>query len=87
VQWYEAAEAAEAAAAEAAAAEAGDPAGYGLPWAGSLSANLLLMRRTLWRTRREVVTVDKTSKKIGIKLSGTVGPTTAPTPFNVRDAP
>ena len=36
----------------------------------------------------EVVTVDKTSKKIAIKLSGTVGPsdTTAPTPFNVRDA-
>ena len=36
----------------------------------------------------EVVTVDKTSKKIGIKLSGTVGPsdTTAPTPFNVQDA-
>jgi Cu(I)/Ag(I) efflux system periplasmic protein CusF len=37
----------------------------------------------------EVVTVDKTSKKIGITLSGTVGPsdTTAPTPFNdVRDA-
>ena len=36
----------------------------------------------------EVVTVDKASKKIGIKLSGTVGPsdTTAPTPFNVRDA-
>jgi hypothetical protein len=43
---YEAAEAAEAAAAEAAAAEVGevgevaeDRAGYGRPWAGSLSAN------------------------------------------------
>lgn len=36
----------------------------------------------------EVVTVDKASKKIGIKLSGTVGSSdaTAPTPFKVRDA-
>jgi Cu(I)/Ag(I) efflux system protein CusF len=35
----------------------------------------------------EVVTVDKASKKIGIKLSGTVGPSdaTAPTPFKVQD--
>jgi Cu/Ag efflux protein CusF len=36
----------------------------------------------------EVVTVDKASKKIGIKLSGTVGSSdaTAPTPFKVQDA-
>jgi Cu(I)/Ag(I) efflux system protein CusF len=36
----------------------------------------------------EVVTVDKASKKIGIKLSGTVGSSdaTAPTPFEVQDA-
>jgi len=36
----------------------------------------------------EVVTVDKASKKIGIKLSGTVGSSdaTAPTPFKVKDA-
>ena len=36
----------------------------------------------------EVVTVDKSSKKIGIKLSGTVGSSdaTAPTPFKVQDA-
>jgi Cu(I)/Ag(I) efflux system periplasmic protein CusF len=36
----------------------------------------------------EVVTVDKASKKIGIKLSGTVGSSdaTAPTPFTVQDA-
>ena len=35
----------------------------------------------------EVVTLDKASKKIGIKLSGTVGSsdTTAPTPFKVQD--
>src|SRR5262249_43827613 len=35
----------------------------------------------------EVVTVDKASKKIGIKLSGTVGlsDATAPTPFKVQD--
>ena len=35
----------------------------------------------------EVVTVDKASKKIGIKLSGTVGSSdaTAPTPFKVQD--
>ena len=36
----------------------------------------------------EIVTVDKASKKIGIKLSGTVGSSdaTAPTPFKVKDA-
>ena len=36
----------------------------------------------------EVVTVDKASKKIGIKLGGTVGSSdaTAPTPFMVQDA-
>ena len=36
----------------------------------------------------EVVTVDKASRKVGIKLSGTVGSSdaTAPTPFKVRDA-
>ncbi|MGC2072767.1 MAG: copper-binding protein, partial [Pseudolabrys sp.] len=36
----------------------------------------------------EVVTVDKASKKIGIKLSGTVGSSdaTSPTPFKVQDA-
>ena len=36
----------------------------------------------------EIVTVDKASKKIGIKLSGTVGSSdaTAPTPFKVQDA-
>ena len=36
----------------------------------------------------EVVTVDKASKKIGIKLSGTVGSSdaTAPTRFKVQDA-
>jgi len=36
----------------------------------------------------EVVTVDKASRKVGIKLSGTVGSSdaTAPTPFNVQDA-
>ena len=36
----------------------------------------------------EVVTVDKASKKIGIKLSGTVGlsDATSPTPFKVQDA-
>ena len=36
----------------------------------------------------EVVAVDKASKKIGIKLSGTVGSSdaTAPTPFKVQDA-
>ncbi len=36
----------------------------------------------------EVVTVDKASKKIRIKLSGTVGSSdaTAPTPFMVQDA-
>ena len=36
----------------------------------------------------EVVTVDKSSGKIGIKLSGTVGSSdaTAPTPFKVQDA-
>ena len=36
----------------------------------------------------EVVTVDKASNKIGIKLSGTVGSSdaTAPTPFKVQDA-
>jgi Cu(I)/Ag(I) efflux system periplasmic protein CusF len=36
----------------------------------------------------EVVTLDKASKKIGIKLSGTVGSSdaTAPTPFKVQDA-
>jgi Cu/Ag efflux protein CusF len=36
----------------------------------------------------EVVTVDRASKKIGIKLSGTVASsdTTAPTPFKVQDA-
>ena len=36
----------------------------------------------------EVVTVDKASKKIGIKLSGAVGSSdaTAPTPFKVQDA-
>ena len=35
----------------------------------------------------EVVTVDKASKKIGIKLSGTVGSSdaTAPTTFKVQD--
>ena len=41
VQRYEAAEAA-AAAAEAGARLGGDPAGYGRPWAGVLSANLCL---------------------------------------------
>src|SRR6476660_7402226 len=36
----------------------------------------------------EVVTVDKASKRIRIKLSGTVGSSdaTAPTPFKVQDA-
>jgi Cu/Ag efflux protein CusF len=36
----------------------------------------------------EVVTVDEASKKIGIKLSGTVGSSDviAPTPFKVQDA-
>ena len=36
----------------------------------------------------EVVTVDKASKKIGIKLGGTVGSSdaTSPTPFKVQDA-
>lgn len=36
----------------------------------------------------EVVTVDKASKKIGIKLSGTVGSSdaTSTTPFKVQDA-
>jgi Cu(I)/Ag(I) efflux system periplasmic protein CusF len=36
----------------------------------------------------EVVTVDRASKKIAIKLSGTVGSSdaTAPTPFKVQDA-
>jgi Cu(I)/Ag(I) efflux system periplasmic protein CusF len=36
----------------------------------------------------EVVTVDKASNKIGIKLAGTVGSSdvTAPTPFKVQDA-
>src|SRR6476620_10324337 len=36
----------------------------------------------------EVVTADKASGKIGIKLSGTVGSNdaTAPTPFKVQDA-
>lgn len=36
----------------------------------------------------EVVTVDEASKKIGIKLSGTVGlsDVIAPTPFKVQDA-
>jgi Cu(I)/Ag(I) efflux system protein CusF len=36
----------------------------------------------------EVVKVDKASKNISIKLSGTVGSSdaTAPTPFKVRDA-
>src|SRR5262245_26314300 len=35
----------------------------------------------------EVVTVDKAYKKIGIKLTGTVGSSdaTAPTPFKVQD--
>jgi Cu/Ag efflux protein CusF len=35
----------------------------------------------------QVVTVDKTSKKIGIRLSGTVGSSdaTAPTPFGIQD--
>jgi len=38
--------------------------------------------------RGEVVTVDRASKKIDIKLSGTVASsdTTAPTPFKVEDA-
>ena len=37
--------------------------------------------------RGEIVTVDKASGKIGIKLSGTVGSgdATAPTPFKVQD--
>jgi Cu(I)/Ag(I) efflux system periplasmic protein CusF len=36
----------------------------------------------------EVVTVDKASRKVGIKLSGTVGSSdaTAPTPFKAQDA-
>ena len=36
----------------------------------------------------EVVTVDKASRKVGIKLSGAVGSSdaTAPTPFKVQDA-
>ena len=36
----------------------------------------------------EVVTVDKASKKIGIKLGGTVGSSdaTSPAPFKVQDA-
>jgi Cu/Ag efflux protein CusF len=36
----------------------------------------------------EVVAVDKASRKISIKLSGTVGSSdaTAPTPFKVKDA-
>ena len=41
-QRYEAAEAAAVAVAQAAAEAAEDPAGYGPPWAGSLSANLCL---------------------------------------------
>jgi Cu(I)/Ag(I) efflux system periplasmic protein CusF len=36
----------------------------------------------------EVVAIDRASKKISIKLGGTVAPsdTTAPTPFKIQDA-
>ena len=47
-----------------------------------------ITRITQEALKGEVVTVDKASKKIGIKLSGTVGSSdaTSPTPFKVQDA-
>ncbi|MFZ1207236.1 MAG: copper-binding protein, partial [Pseudolabrys sp.] len=53
-----------------------------------VALNIASAARAQETLKGEVVAIDRASKKISIKLGGTVAPsdTTAPTPFNIQDA-
>jgi Cu/Ag efflux protein CusF len=53
-----------------------------------VALNIASAARAQETLKGEVVAIDRASKKISIKLGGTVAPsdTTAPTPFKIQDA-
>jgi Cu(I)/Ag(I) efflux system protein CusF len=51
-----------------------------------VALNIASAARAQETLKGEVVAIDRASKKISIKLGGTVADTTAPTPFKIQDA-